>query len=187
MLILKKKSLGGNFMPKKTVKKNRKAILKRAYDLGFRYEKVYHGCTQCVLAAIQDVFEMNNEDIFRSASALAAGGGICGDGSCGAYTGGVMALGQIYGRTRENFLDKKGTAKKAFDLTKKLHDKFIDEYGSVICRDIQQKIFGRPFYLRDKDESDKFKKMGAYEEKCSAVAGKSAQWVAEILLDEAGP
>ena len=172
-------------MPTKSGKRKSEEFLQKAFDLGFEYEKVYRGCSQCVLAAIQDLFEKKNDEAFRAASALAGGVGSCGDGCCGAYSGGVMAFSQLYGRTRENFLDPDRTRKKATDLAKKLHDRFIAEYGSVICRDIQQKIFGRAFYLRDADDYAKFEKAGAHEEKCPTVVGKGARWVAEILVEEA--
>jgi C_GCAxxG_C_C family probable redox protein len=172
-------------MPTKSKKGNADEILKKAFDLGFQYEKVYRGCSQCILAAIQDLFQKKNDEVFRAASGLAGGVGLCGDGCCGAYTGGVMALSQLHGRTRENFLDPDRTRKRSFDTAKKLHDKFIAEYGSVICRDIQQRIFGRPFYIRDADEFAKFEKAGAHEEKCPIVVGNGARWVAEILMEEA--
>jgi C_GCAxxG_C_C family probable redox protein len=180
-----KSVLGEWIMPTKSGKRDSEKFLKKAFDLGFQYEKVYRGCSQCVLAAIQDLFEKRNDEVFRAASALAGGVGSCGDGCCGAYTGGVMALSQLYGRTRDNFLDPDRTRKKASDLAKKLHDRFITEYGSVICRDIQQKIFGRAFYIRDADEYAKFEKAGAHEEKCPTVVGNGARWVAEILMEEA--
>ncbi|MCX5909941.1 MAG: C-GCAxxG-C-C family protein [Deltaproteobacteria bacterium] len=139
-------------------KGDREGILQKAYELGAQYEQKYMGCSQCILGAIQDLFDLRNDDVFRAASGLAGGVGLCGDGCCGAYTGGVMALSQIYGRTRENFLDPDRTRRRSYDLAKRLHDKFVAEYGSVICRDIQQKIFGRPFYIRDADEYKKFEK-----------------------------
>lgn len=165
-------------------KEDREEVLRQACELGCRYEQEFMGCSQCVLAAVQDVFKTRNDDVFKAASGLAGGVGLCGDGCCGAYSSGAMALGQVYGRTRENFLDPERTQIRSFRLAKKLHDRFIAEYGSVICRDIQQKIFGRPFYLRDGDEYKKFEKAGAHTEKCPAVVGKAARWVAEILLEE---
>ena len=168
-------------------KEDREGILQKAYELGAEYEQKYMGCSQCILGAIQDLFELRNDDVFRAASGLAGGVGLCGDGCCGAYTGGVMALSQVCGRTRENFLDPDRTRRRSYDLAKRLHDKFVAEYGSIICRDIQQKIFGRPFYIRDADEYKKFEKAGAHTEKCPAVVGNGARWVAEILLDEDTP
>ena len=164
--------------------KTDKVIKRKAYDLGFQYEKVYKGCSQCVLAAVQDLFGERNDDVFRAASGLAGGAGLCGDSGCGGYSGGIMALSQLHGRARENFLDPERTRRKSFDLAKKLHDKFIAEYGSVICRDIQQKILGRGYYLRDPEEFEKFEKAGAHAEKCPSVVGNAAKWVAEILWEE---
>jgi C_GCAxxG_C_C family probable redox protein len=164
--------------------KTSKAIGRKAYDLGFQYEKVYKGCSQCVLAAVQDLFGEKNDDVFRAASGLAGGAGLCGDSGCGAYSGGILALSQLHGRTRENFLDPERTRRKSFDLAKRLHDRFIAEYGSVICRDIQQKILGRGYYLRDPEEFEKFEKAGAHAEKCPSVVGNAAGWVTEILWAE---
>ena len=163
--------------------KTSKAIRRKAYDLGFQYEKVYKGCSQCVLAAVQDLFGERNDDVFRAASGLAGGAGLCGDSGCGGYSGGIMALSQLHGRVREKFLDPERTRRKSFDLAKKLHDKFIAEYGSVICRDIQQKILGRGYYLRDPEEFEKFEKAGAHAEKCPSVVGNAAKWVAERLWE----
>jgi C_GCAxxG_C_C family probable redox protein len=165
-------------------KKTNKALMKKAYKLGFEYEKVYKGCSQCVLAAVQDLFGEKNDDVFRAASGLAGGAGLCGDSGCGAYSGGILALSQLHGRVRENFLDPERTRRKSFDLAKRLHDRFIAEYGSVICRDIQQKILGRGYYLRDPEEFEKFEKAGAHAEKCPSVVGNAAGWVAEILWAE---
>jgi C_GCAxxG_C_C family probable redox protein len=165
-------------------KKMKKDLMKKAYDLGFEYEKVYKGCSQCVLAAVQDLFGEENSDVFRAASGLAGGAGLCGDSGCGAYSGGIMALSQLHGRVRENFLDPERTRRKSFDLAKQLHDRFIAEYGAVICRDIQQKILGRGYYLRDAEEFEKFEKAGAHADKCPAVVGNAAAWVAEILWSE---
>jgi len=44
----------------------------------------------------------------------------------------------------------------SFATARKLHRKFIDEFGSIICREIQMKIMGRPYYLPDPDEMAKF-------------------------------
>ena len=37
-----------------------------------------------------------------------------------------------------------------------LHDKFIEEYGTIICRDIHCKIFGRIFNLWDPEDKKAF-------------------------------
>jgi len=155
----------------------------RAYELGKYYEKTYRGCSQCVIAALQDVFNLRNDAIFKAATALAGGGGAATDGSCGSYTGAIMFLGSLAGREREKFKDSEGIRFRTYELAKKLHDKFIQEYGSVVCRNIQTKIMGRPYYLPDPDEYRKFQESGAHDIHCPEVVGKAAHWTAEIVLE----
>ncbi|HUT66944.1 MAG TPA: C-GCAxxG-C-C family protein, partial [Dehalococcoidales bacterium] len=128
-------------------------------------------------------FNIRNDAVFKAATGLAAGGGASTDGSCGAYTGGVMILSSLMGREREDFADTAGILLKNFELIRKLHDEFIREYGSVICRNIQTKIFGRPYYLADMDEFEKFEKAGAHDEHCPGVVGKAARWTAQLIIE----
>ena len=158
---------------------------KQAYDLGFKYEKEYYGCSQCVLLAIQDTFNLENETVFKSASGLAAGIGLLGS-VCGALTGGVMALSLKYGRDLQAFKagDPEGKRLKAYEKARQLYKRFEDEYRSVICKDIQKKIFGRSFNLNDPQDFKEFEEAGAHVDKCPGVVGRAAQWVAEIILED---
>jgi len=155
--------------------------IEKAYQLGKDYEKTYKGCSQCVVAALQDAFNIRNDDTFKAATGLAAGGGAATDGNCGAYSGAIMVLSSLLGRDRDNFADVEGGLLGNFELVMKLHDKFIQEYGSVICRNIQTKVFGRPYYLADMDDFEKFEKAGAHDVYCPEVVGKAARWAAEII------
>jgi len=135
-----------------------------------------------VTAALQDVFGIRNDDIFKAATGLAGGGGAVIDGNCGAYSGAIMVLSHLQGRTRDGFADRP-SMQKAFVLVRKIHDKFIQEYGSVICRNVQTKVFGRSFYLADPDEFQKFEKAGAHSVHCPEVVGKAARWAAEVIIE----
>ena len=162
---------------------NREELIQKAHDLGFAYEKEYRGCGQCTIAALQDTFGLEGREMFQSASAFAGGVNRCGDSGCGAYLGGAMFLASLRGRDRESFADR-AKAGEAMAVAKKLHDRFIDEYGSVNCHPIHQKIMGRPFYIADPDEMRKFDEAGAHTAKCTEVVGKACAWIAEIALDE---
>ena len=151
----------------------------KAYELGKQYERDYKGCSQCTLAALQDAFGMKNDDVFKAATALAGGGG-CTDGSCGAYSGANMFLSYLMGRERDDFADAAGNFHNAMEMVGKLHARFIDEYGSIICRNIQTKLFGRPYYLPDPEELEKFEKAGGHGPLCPEVVGKAARWAAEL-------
>jgi C_GCAxxG_C_C family probable redox protein len=157
----------------------------KAYQLGKEYEKTCKGCSQCVVAALQDTFNIRDDAVFRASGGLAAGGGLATDGSCGAYAGGTMVLSYLQGRKRDTFEDEDELT-RSMGIVLKLHDMFIQEYGSVICRDIQTKTFGRPYYLADMEEFDKFEKAGGHDDRhCPEVVGKAARWAA-TLINEAG-
>ncbi|MEM0049066.1 MAG: C-GCAxxG-C-C family protein [Candidatus Bathyarchaeia archaeon] len=155
----------------------------RAYNLAFKYEAEYGSCPQAVLRAIYEVFNLKGiENIIKSAHALAGGLGLSGNGTCGALTGGVLALGIFYGRSLEDM--GKGRFLKSYAKAKELHDKFVKEFGSCICKDVQTKIFGRSFNLWDPEDHKKFEEMGGHRDKCTDVAGKVARWVVEMLLED---
>jgi len=159
-------------------------VADKAYELGKEYEKTYKGCAQCVVAALQDALNLRNDDIFKAATGLAGGGGLATDGSCGAYIGAILILGFLLGRERDNFTDPEGIRLRTYELVRKLRNRFIQEYGSVICRDIQTKVMGRPYYLADPEESRKFEAAGAHSVHCLEVVGKAARWLVELLEKE---
>lgn len=164
--------------------KRRKELMEKAYELGFEYEKKYKGCSQCVIAAIQDTLGIRDDSVFKAATGLAGGGGLTGIGACGGYAGGVMVLGQLLGRERSIFEDSERIRFRSFDLANQLVDEFIGEFGTIICRDIQVKIFGRPYYLRDPEDFNKFEEAGGHVDKCTDVVGKAARMAVKIILDE---
>ena len=161
-----------------------RVLCEKAYKLGFEYEKTYGGCSQCIIATLQDLFSMQSDDIFISATGLVGGvGGLC-DTGCGAYIGGAMFLSRLTGRDRVSFHDPESDISRTLGLVTKLHDRFIQTYGTAICRDIHMKLFGRTFFLHDKDEWAKFEEAGGHTKVCPDVVGRAAQWVVEILGEE---
>ena len=160
--------------------KEKEMLDERAYKLGFEYEKTYRGCGQSLVAAVQDVLDLRNDDIFKALSGYAGGGGIVGDAGCGAYVGGILILSLLLGRERDNFADPEGIRFKSYELARNLHASFMKEYGSVICRDIQTKLMGRPYYLADQDDMEKFDRAGGHTTVCPDVVGKAAKWVVEL-------
>jgi len=157
-------------------------LANKAYKLGFEYERIYHGCAQCVIAAVQDTLDIKNDDIFKALTGCGGGGGGICNSSCGAYVGGNVMLSWLSGRERKNF--DNSDVSKTSNLIGKLHKKFIEKYGCVICRDINMKIFGRFYYTVDPEEYLKFQEDGAYTTKCTDVVGSAAKWVTEIIIQE---
>lgn len=162
-------------------KKEREEVLENIYERAFTYEKKYGNCPQAVLATINDFFGIIDKEAFKGAFSLAGGGALCGDGTCGGLVGGIMAVSCKYGRSREEF-GSDGTWLHAYKMAKRIHEKFVEEFGSPICHKVQEKIFGRSFDLWDPKDVKAFEEAGAHEDKCPAVTGKVARWTAELLL-----
>ncbi len=161
---------------------SKEKILDMAYKLAFEYESKYGSCPQSVLLAIQKVFCLRMDAVIKAGHALAGGAGLSGYGTCGALTGGIMALSFMYGRELEDI--DKGSFLKSYRLAKNLYDKFVAEFGSCICKDVQRKIFGKAFNLWNAKEHKEFEKAGGHIDKCPDVAGKVARWVAETLIEQ---
>ncbi len=160
-------------------------VTEKAYQLGQEYEQTYRGCSQSAVAAIQDAFNIRNDGVFKAATGLTAGGGMCIDGSCGAYVGAIMVLSSLLGRERDDFADLAEVLFKNFELIQRLRENFIQEYGSVLCHNIQTKMFGRPYYLADTDDLERFEEAGGHDAlHCPEVVGKAARWAAELIIKE---
>jgi len=121
-----------NNLPKKEI------LLEKVYQLAFNFEKEKHCCSQCTVAALQEIFQIKSEE-----------------------AGGAMIISYFYGRRPEEFF-KNIPNKKANYLTKELYDRFVQEYGSCLCKDVQKKIFGRSFNFWDKKKKEIFEKSGGH-------------------------
>ncbi len=164
-----------------------KTKAQKAYDLAYKYENEWGVCSQATIKALLDVYNIDNNDFFKVLSGLGGGGADQGDGMCGAYLAGAFFLGLEFGRNTYDIGvdpdDLRGSKKNRIlkPLVKKLHDKFIEKYGTITCNLIHRKLYGRPFYLLDKDEKEKFELAGGHDWGCTSVCGNAARWTVEIL------
>jgi len=166
------------------MEQRKQELLDKAYQLGFEYEKTYRGCSQSAIGAIQDTLDIRDDSVFKAGTGLAGGGGLTGIGVCGGYVGGVMVLSQLLGRERSNFEDPERVRFKSYLLAKKFLEQYINELGSIICRDIQTIRFGRPYYIADTEDFEKFEEAGGHVDKCTDVVGKAAQIAVKLILEE---
>lgn len=163
------------------MKENNEEILNKAFELGKRYERECTGCAQTAIAAIFDSLGIWNDDVFKAASGLADGLGLTGDGSCGALVGASMVIGYLFGRDRENFKDMYKPM-KSYTLVKKLHDKYVKEYGSCRCYDVQMNKLGRTYNLWNADELKEAFKSDMMKH-CSELVGNVAKLATKIILN----
>lgn len=159
------------------------ALSSRAYELALANERDYHGCCQCVLAAVQDTMGNRDDTLFRAGSGLAGGMGLSGQEACGALVGSVLAISQLCGRERDEFDDPEGKRRVSYAYTRLMRKRFFDEYNATTCREILRAMHGRYFDLLDPADWAEFMKQGGHSTTCPRVAGNAARWAVEIILD----
>jgi C_GCAxxG_C_C family probable redox protein len=162
---------------------NRKEeIADKASKLAEEFERRCTGCAQTTIAGIFEALGIENDDVFKAASGLADGLGLTGDGTCGALVGGAMVISYLFGRERKDFKDMLKPI-KSYLLVKKLHDQFVEKYGTCRCSELQKSLMGRTFNLLDRKEFKEAVEFGMMNY-CSKIVGTAARLATMIILDE---
>ena len=164
------------------MRESRQAIIDKAYELGKQFELENGDCAQCALAAVLEALEMEDDGLFRAATGLADGLGLSANGHCGALSGAAMAIGYLFGRKKEDFSNMRKILKSNI-LSKKLHDWYVEKYGTIRCMDVQKKLVGRFYNMYDPAEFEQAVKDGFFNVS-SSVVGEVAQMATRIILEE---
>ncbi|MEW6352192.1 MAG: C-GCAxxG-C-C family protein [Thermodesulfobacteriota bacterium] len=123
-------------------------------------------CSEAVLVVLNRGLKggLSDELSIRLASGLPRGIGDAGC-TCGALTGGVLALGLFLGRDRPSMRDRH----KAMDAARRLHDEFRALFGSTCCRVLTKKVKDQP---------------KAHMEQCARFTRAAAEMAAGLILDQ---
>jgi C_GCAxxG_C_C family probable redox protein len=89
-------------------------------------------CSQALLTAYAERFDMDRETALRVSAAFGGGMGRMGE-ICGAVTGAFMVIGLRYGRT--DVKDRR-SHEKTTDLVNEFVEKFKSVNGSIVCREL---------------------------------------------------
>lgn len=151
------------------------------------YDKI-GGCTQSVLLSLQEELGIGDQHSFKAGSVMS--GGVTRQGeTCGALIGALMALGLVVGRERIEDIDQH---EEAIAVADEIRERFKAEMGSqfgfeeglrtTLCQEIQEKVFGRSFNLRNEDEFQEFLDAGGHSDTgCPKVCAIAAQVAAERI------
>jgi len=129
------------------------------------YRNLDYYCSEAIVKTINDEFELGYpEDVIKLASGFPIG--IGGSGcTCGAVTGGIMALGMVFGRT----VPKDEQVKKCMALSHELHDTFKKRHTVLCCRILTKDMeLGSPIHMQQ----------------CIDFTGEVAEETAKIILRE---
>jgi C_GCAxxG_C_C family probable redox protein len=153
------------------------------------YDK-FSGCSQAVLLALQEAFKIGDEESFKSATVLSGGVARRGE-TCGALIGGLLALGLVVGRkditNTQAYRDAMVPANYIIEEFKnrlKIEFNFSKPLFSTICRDIQERIYGRSFDLNNPEEYHLFLDAGGHSQQgCPKVCSIATVVTAQKLLE----
>ena len=122
-------------------------------------------CSEAIVKAINDEFSLGYPDeVVRLASGFPIGIG-CAGCSCGAVTGGVMAIGMVFGRHEP----KDPRVDRCLGLARELHTFFLRRHGCLCCRTLTRgMVLKSPEHLQQ----------------CIAFTGEVAEETAKIILRE---
>jgi C_GCAxxG_C_C family probable redox protein len=168
---------------------SRPQLLEKAFDLGVCFEKYSGSCSQCTVAALREI--LGFEDIIVKVATSSCGGQAgLSTGACGGVIGGTIVLDYYLGRPADMVSATQEIPQgavefsRAMEAARSLCDKFIRQYGSILCPQIQANIFGRSFNHQDPADWQAFLDAGAHTDptKCMSIVGNAARWTLEILL-----
>ncbi|MFA4875831.1 MAG: C-GCAxxG-C-C family (seleno)protein [Methanoregula sp.] len=122
-------------------------------------------CSEAIVKTINDEFGLNYPNsIVRLASGFPIGIGSAGC-ACGAVTGGVMAIGMVFGREEPS--DPR--IDRCLALARELHTFFIRRHGCLCCRTLTHgMVLKSPEHMQQ----------------CIAFTGEVAEETAKIILRE---
>jgi C_GCAxxG_C_C family probable redox protein len=152
-------------------------LAQQAYQRAFTLDIEYGCCPQCVLTAVKETSGFVTDEIIKASHGLSGGGGLTGDGACGALSGGLVALSARYGRDADKLNRGRGMAN--FNVTRELVERFRREFGGTSCEQLQIEFTGRSWDMWDPTEYKTF--CDERGDKCAHATGLVTKWVVEYL------
>ncbi len=153
-------------------------------------ERLFMGCSQAVLGALQETFHIGDNESFRAGTILSAGVARRGE-TCGALIGALMALGVACGRSQ---MPDKEAYNRAMDHAQDVVDAFKSgietryklpaRLESTLCPEIQKRLYGRSFNFIEPPERKAFNDAGGHKpDGCPMVCAIAAEAAARKILD----
>ncbi len=160
---------------------SREKLLDRVAWAAYYNDRAYEGCSRSVLQALQSHLHLGNGESLKASTALAGGVARMGE-TCGALTGGIMAIGLVLGREElENIQAYRDTMEASYEM----YDRFKEEIGSSVCFEIQESLLGKSFDFKTDEEAEEWYQVGGLE-KCPLVCAVAARIAADIILSLKG-
>ena len=177
--------------------KDKSRCIQRARELAVEYQCTIVGCAHSSFSAVLDALreegielvspQVQNE-IFKGLIGLTGGFGNTHMGTCGAVLGSSFAISLAAGVGREEQEEqgKKMRWISYYNVKKGVGDKFMDQFGSIKCRDILLNRFGIAYDSQYPGRNKEFfamaKKVGCCTPQACIIA-QGAAYAVETIWD----
>lgn len=146
-------------------------------------------CAQSTLAGLMREFLPDDPDMdaLISSAAYLPGGAVRGE-ACGAYSGGIMFFGRLYGQdnTTTPYKPNPNRARvRGYGPATLYGDRFVEKLGSARCNEIHPTIVGRVYDLADAKEGAQFY-LGGAKDGCQKIVETGIRIACDIIMDDDG-
>lgn len=150
------------------------SLAEAAFCRASGYLKKGFNCSQSIVLTVQELLDMKDELVLKAATGFGGGVGNMGD-MCGALSGGVMAIGLRYGRSR---LEQKEEKERTYLYCAEWMRRFTGHFGSGRCRDILK------VDLRDPEKRKAYWNVPENRDRCAAQTVGAAARILMLYLEE---
>lgn len=135
--------------------------------------EMYHGgldCSQVTFGHGCELMGMDPEFGYKAGACF--GGGMFHGDTCGCVTGSLMAIGMKYGHYK---MDDRETKAQMQEIKNEFEQAFIEEHGSLMCRDLLGYDFSKP------EDVEKIMQLGLLDKICPKLAVTACEILDELL------
>ncbi len=140
---------------------------------------VYGDCARTSFAVLNDQFKLKGKKLIKGLKPFP---GIANRGeTCGAVSGSILALGLYFESPKKT---NPSLPTETMKNAGKFCSAFEKEFGSTMCRGVQEHQYGRSYDLSNEKERVEFLQVAAGG-KCREVVKKAVRFAGDIILDYA--
>jgi C_GCAxxG_C_C family probable redox protein len=161
----------------------KKELVRKIGQVAHDWEETWHGCASASLMGLVQNLGIENLAALKATTGLSGGLSSTGESACGALVGGIMVIGLVYGRGKPEKADESVAYQETNRRAGMLCDRFALEFGSTKCHDVQLKVYGKAWNMRN--ESGREDMLASLEKgnKCADVVRIVAELAAEVILE----
>jgi C_GCAxxG_C_C family probable redox protein len=138
-------------------------------------------CARATMYGLRTVFDFIPESFVKASASFAGGCGSAG-GTCGAYCSALLAVGLCFNSTMAEESVNPAEFERTASKFNEFRERFLAEYGTVLCPEIHKKLFGRSYLLTDPAQFAAFMALPGHVERCAEVVAAATRIAAEMIL-----